>query len=147
MSDRITETQEDEINLDTLPLLVRNNNDKLKLPIEPNWQNLALRMSEDKKLYDKELDQSLNNRSALGIEEMEYDSVQQLLGQAGRVVYEKSLSSVKNSTDVARYLDWSYQQQVGVPASASNQEEAEKHGIGARDAWSLFINIKKRLEG
>lgn len=145
MSDKIIETQEPGIDIDTLPLLIKDGQNKIKLPIEPNWQNLAIRMSEDKKKYEGKLVNSLDTRGGLGIEAMEYESIQKILSDAGKVVYEKDLNKPENALAVARYLDWSYQEQVGVPASSSNQGEAEKVGVGAREAWALFTNIKNNL--
>lgn len=149
MSDNNIENREPETDVIKLPLLIRDEQGKLLRPLVPDWTNIAKRIAEDKKIYADGLEKRLETRGALHIESLEAENVGNILEKAGGVIY-KSRSGVLPSeldlSNLATYLDWSYQEQVGVPASVSNQEEAVKHGTGALDTWALFTSIKNKLQ-
>lgn len=149
MADKIAEKQESEINIRLLPLLVRDQKGKLLKPLSPNWQNVGKRITEDRNAFADELQTRSNNRGVLHIEVLEAENVNSILQKAGKIVHQSQAGLLPTHEDLknfAMYLDWSYQRQVGVPANASNQEDAARHGIGAFDAWALFTSVKRRLE-
>lgn len=148
MSDRNIENREPEVNVIELPLLVRDNQGKLQKPLVPDWTNIAKRLVSDENTYKAGLQRRLETRGVLNIEALEAQNVKNVLEKAGEVVYKTKSGLLLNNTDltnIATYLDWSYQEQVGVPASVSNQAEATEHGTGAVDTWALFTSIKNKL--
>lgn len=149
MSDRTAENHEPEIKVTELPLLIRDEHGKLLKPLVPNWTNTAKRLAEDRKTYADGLERRLGTRDTLHIEALEAENVKNVLEKAGKVIYKSKSGILPDSIDLANlatYLDWSYQEQVGIPANASNQKEATEHGIGALDTWALFTSIKNKLD-
>lgn len=151
MADKITENKETTTNWQDLPILNRNESGKhLLVPLSPNLINLGKRIGGDAIKTFNDLNETNRKRGFLKIENDEARSVNKLLGDAEKVVkrsFEGFLPTNENLKELASYLDWSYQQQVGVPASQSNQTEATQNGTGAKDVWSLFTSIKNKLDG
>lgn len=148
MSDNNTENKNWAVNTAELPLLVRDEYGKLLKPLIPNWTNLANRLVSDREIYTNGLQKRIETRGALDVEVQEAEVVKKVLEKAGEVVYKSKSGTPLSDEDLknmATYLDWSYQEQVGIPASVSNQEEATKHGKGALDTWALFTSIKNKL--
>jgi len=149
MSDRTAENHEPEIKVTELPLLIRDGHGKLLKPLVPNWTNMAKRLVMDGNNFADGLGKRLETRGALHIEALEAKTVKNLLEKTGKIIYQSRRGVLPTNTDLtnlAAYLDWSYQEQIGIPAGASNQEEASKHGIGAFDTWALFTSIKNKLD-
>ena len=148
MSDNNTENKNQVVNATELPLLVRDEYGKLLKPLVPDWTNIANRLVDDRETYANGLQKRLETRGALHVEVLEAENVKKILEKAGEVVYKSKsgiLPSDEDLNNMAAYLDWSYQEQAGIPASVSNQEEATKHGKGALDTWALFTSIKNKL--
>lgn len=149
MADKITENQESDISAFDLPLLIRDKKGKLLTPLSPNWENITKRIIKDEKVFASELKKRAKIRGSLDIEVDEAENINTVLQKAGNIVYQGIsgiLPTNEDLKDFATYLDWSYQEQVGTPASASNQEEAKKYGVGAFDTWALLTSIKNKLE-
>ncbi len=149
MADKIIENQESVVDIFELPLLRRDEKGKILVPLSPDLTNLARRISEDETRYLDEFRKRDYTRGFLQIERSEVEHVKKVLMNAGNVVYQSikgRFPTNKDLENLATYLDWSYQQQVGVTAGDSNQGEATKYGIGALDTWALFTSIKRRLE-
>jgi len=149
MTEPSSETEKIHVDYLTYPLLIRNDQGKLLNPLVPDWTNIAKRISGDGKTFADEAEKRANTRGSLHIEVLEAENVNRILQKAGGVVYKSKsgiLPSNSDLTNLATYLDWSYQEQVGVPANASNKEEATKYGVGALDTWALFTSLKNKLE-
>lgn len=149
MSDKITENRELAVDAFELSLLNRDKNGKFLIPLSPIFPNFIERINKDESMYFNHSRETSRDRGLLQIEDGETESVKGVLKKAINVVYQSingTLPSKKDLKDLATYLDWSYQQQVGVPASSSSQKEAAEHGIGAIDTWALFTSIKNKLE-
>ncbi len=119
------------------------------MPLSPNLTNLAKRISEDETKYFDEFRKRDSVRGFLQIERNEVEHIKKVLMNAGNMVYQSikgRLPTNKDLEDLATYLDWSYQQQVGVTAGSSNQGEATKYGVGTLDTWALFTSIKNRMK-
>lgn len=151
MVDKIIENKEIALDWQNLPILNRDESGKhLLAPLSPNLINLGKRISGDAIKTFHYLNDINRKRAFLKIETDEAKSVDKLLEGAEKVVkrsFEGFLPTNENLTELASYLDWSYQQQVGIPASQSNQTEATENGTGAKDVWSLFTSIKNKLDG
>lgn len=149
MSDKNVENRDPEVNVMKLPLLVRDEKGKLLKPLVPDWTNIAKRLGTNMQVYSEGLQKRLKTREAMHIEELEAENVKSVLEKADEIVYKSRSGILPTNNDLknfATYLDWSYQEQVGIPANASNQEEAMRYGIGALDTWALFVSIKNKLE-
>jgi hypothetical protein len=149
MSDNNTENHGSDTDVMELPLLARSERGKLLTPLVPDWTNVAKRLSKDMIVYSGSLEKRYETRSVLHIEASEALNIKNVLEEAGKIVYRSKsgfLPSNEDLKNLATYLDWSYQEQVGIPANTSNKEEAEQHGIGALDTWALFTSIKNKLE-
>jgi len=150
MADKITENKETITNWQDLPILNRDEQGKYLVPLSPDLRNLGKRISGDAIKTFHNLNETNRKRGFLKIEADEAESVNKLLGDAEKIVKRSSeglLPTNENLTELASYLDWSYQQQVGIPANQSNLTEATENGTGAKDVWSLFISIKNKLNG
>lgn len=149
MADKIAENKETTTNWQDLPILNRDERGKYLIPLSPNLMNLGKRVRSDTIVTSNDLNETKRKREFLKIEVDEAESVNKLLASAEKVVknsLEGYLPTNENLRELASYLDWSYQQQVGIPASQSNQTEAIENGIGAKDVWSLFTSIKNKLD-
>ena len=150
MADKIAENKETAVNWQDLPILNRDRQGKYLVPLSPDLTNLGKRISGDAIRAFHNLNETSRKRGFLKIEADEAKSIDKLLGDAEKIVkrsFEGLLPTDENLRELASYLDWSYQQQVGIPANQSNLTEATENGTGAKDVWSLFTSIKNKLNG
>ena len=132
-----------------LPLLHRDDRGQLKSKLSPDLNNLGVRIDGDIQNSKIEFNNQETNDTVLDIGITNSTTVNEMLAAAKEIV-QKSMNGVlpssKDLKTLAQYLDWSFQEQVGLPASSSAVDDAEKNGIGAFDTWMLFTSIKNKLE-
>lgn len=147
--ENVTETHRPKTDWQQLPILITNERGKHLSPLEPHWENLEERLYGDIYTYSNQIEENRNGRGLLIIEESEESTLDDIFVNMTNIIQDSmkgKLPTNEDLKDVATYLDWSYQQQVGIPASSSNYNTAKSNCVGARDVWKLFTSIKNKLE-
>lgn len=142
-----TETSRDWQNL---PILSRDSEGKRVIPMKINLTNLDLRINGDENRYQNEYKKVDKKRERLIIEVAEHESVNKLFAEAHDFIQkwrDKKTTTLEDYRPIATYLDWSYQQQFGVPASSlPPDEKLPEYGVST-DIVLLFRNIRGKLNG
>lgn len=132
-----------------LPLLHRDDQGRLLSRLSPELNNLGMRIDGDIQNSKAEFDNQETDDTVLDIGIANSITVNEMLTATKEIVQKSMGGIIPNNKDLrtlAQYLDWSFQEQVGLPASSSTMKSAEKYGIGALDTWMLFTSIKNKLE-
>lgn len=132
-----------------LPLLHRDAQGRLLSRLSPDLNNLGMRIEGDIQNSKAEFDNQETNDTILDIGIANSITVNEMLTATKEIVQKSMGGIIPNNKDLrtlAQYLDWSFQEQVGLPASSSTMKSAEKYGTGALDTWMLFTSIKNKLE-
>ena len=145
----VVETNKQELDWQRVPILITDKKGKNLSPFVPNWENLEIRLFGDISSYMNGVEITRNQRGLLEIEENEELMIDNMFEDVTNIIQDSKDGHLPTKEDLvifATYLDWSYQQQIGVPASSSNYDIAKSNGVGAGSVWLLFTSIKNKLE-